>query len=342
MTDPPGRSGYRLPAEFEPHEATWMAWPHDERTWIAGLEQAEEAFAIMVEALSHGERVALIVRAEDRSRARDVLSTRSLGKVELYEKDHADAWLRDTGPTVLVGEEDRIAVDWRFDAWGGKYEDLERDDDVAAFVAEQEGLDRWRVQEVCEGGAIETDGRGALLTTTDCLIEARGHASKADVEALFDRVLGAEEVLWVSGRLAGDDTDGHVDTMIRFLGPGTLALATSSNPKHPDHATLTRLRDRIETELDSRARDTTFVELPQPEPVRVAGEIRPATYANFYIGNDVVLLPTFQRPTDDVAHERLQAALPDRRVVPVPARGLVAGYGACHCVTQQIPNPPKT
>jgi agmatine deiminase len=330
----PAEAGYRWPGEFEPHESTWVAWPHDERTWIAGLAEAETAFATMIEALSQGERVDLLVRPEDRERAGDELSTRSLGEVRFHERDHADAWLRDTGPTVLVGEEDRIAVDWSFDAWGGKYEDLKRDDDVAAYVAAEMGIERVRVDEVCEGGAIDTDGRGRVLTTAGCLLEGRGHPSRAAVERLFARVLGAEDTIWLEGGLPGDDTDGHVDTVARFLGSDTLALATPRDEHDPAREALRANRERAE------AFDVSVVELPQPEPVFVRGEPRPATYANLYVGNEVVLLPTYGDANDEVARRRLDEAMPGRRVVDVPSRALIAGYGACHCLTQQIPAPP--
>jgi len=324
----------RWPAEFEPHEATWLAWPHDERTWIAGLEEARQAVARMVWALSRGETVHLLVRPQDRSEAEAILSTRSVDDLVLHEKDHADAWLRDTGPTVVHRGDERAAIDWRFDAWGGKYKDLERDDDLAAFVAEAHGLPRTRVEAVCEGGAIETDGQGTVLTTRECLIEGRGHASEAAVDALFERVLGAEEVVWLEAGLPGDDTDGHIDTVARFVDPDTLALATA-DPGQPAHEPLAANREAL-----AARGDLDVVGLPQPDPVTVRGSPRPATYANFAIGNEVVLLPVYDDPNDEVAHQRLTAAFGDRRIVPIPAEPLVAGYGACHCLTQQIPTPP--
>jgi agmatine deiminase len=333
MAELPGEAGYRLPAEHEPHASTWMAWPHDERTWIAGLEEARDVFLAMIEALSHGERVHLVVRPQDRREAEDRLSTRTLGEVRLHEKDHADAWLRDTGPTVLVDGQARLAVDWRFDAWGGKYEDLKRDDDVAAFVADREGIDRVRVDEVCEGGAFDADGQGTLMTTAACLVEGRGHASKRAVETLFERVLGAEDVIWLHGGLRGDDTDGHVDTVARFVAEDRVALAAPGRAREDDRELLAANCELVQ------AAGLDVIELPQPAPVEVRGSSRPATYANFYVGNEAVLLPTYEDPNDDAARRRLAEAFPDRRVVEIPAGPLIAGYGACHCLTQPIPAP---
>ncbi len=361
MIESPGAAGFRLPGEFEPHEATWMAWPHDQRTWIDGLEAAEEAFLAMIEPLSHGERVDLLVRPEDRDRASDRLATRTLGDVRLHEKEHADAWVRDTGPSVLVRGEERLAVDWRFDAWGGKYEAHKRDDDIASFIAECIGIDRVRIEQECEPGAYDANGHGVLLTTEDCLLKARGHSSRASVEELFDRVLGTEHVVWLRGGLQGDDTDGHVDTVARFLGPRTLALATPADGQDPDRQVLATNQARV-GKLGTGSGDGTdeeastpggwdpgageqgpdgaridIVELPQPSPVSVDGERRPASYANLYIGNDVVLLPVFGDDHDDIAHQRLAEVFEDRRIVEVQARPLIAGYGACHCLTQPIP-----
>lgn len=338
MTEPPGQTGYRLPAEHEPHEATWMAWPHDERTWIAGLEAAEEAFLTMISALSQGERVDLIVRPEDAGHARDRLSTRDTGEVHLHEKDHADAWLRDTGPTILVNGSERVAVDWRFDAWGGKYEALKRDDDLAAFVADSLGIETYRVDHEMEGGAIEPNGAGSLLTTTSCLLEGRGH-EREQIEQLFADVLGVEQTVWLDAALRGDDTDGHVDTLARFVAESRVALAVPGEASKADREELQRARRQLEETRLADGSSLDVVELPQPSPVEVEGEPRPASYANFAIGNDVVLLPCFSDPMDDVARERLSEVFPDRRVVDVPALPLVAGYGACHCLTQHVPTP---
>jgi agmatine deiminase len=333
MSDP-DPTGYRMPGEFEPHEATWLAWPHDERTWIAGLPEAERAFAHMIEALSTGERVDLLVRPQDRGRAEDRLSTRSLGEVRLHERDHADAWLRDTGPTIVVDEEDRIAIDWRFDAWGGKYEDLKRDDDLAASLAGELGIPRLRVDQVLEGGAIEVDGTGRLLTTRECLVEGRGHDPDA-IEAVFERVLGVEETIWLAGGLPGDDTDGHIDTVARFVQPGTVAIPRPEDVDGPSRRLLAANRDHLwDNDLD-------IVELPHPDPIEIRGEPRPASYANFAIGNEVVLVPAFADPADDEAQAVLDDAFPQRSIEAVPARALIAGYGACHCLTQQIPRAPS-
>lgn len=361
-----------MPPEWAPHEATWLAWPHDPRTWIAGVDAAETAFLEMIEALVPGERVELIVTDDALARTvRARLVDRGLdvvdpvyragpkgqavplveapptppedGVVRLHLGDHVDAWVRDYGPTFTRDPQtgQRIAIDWRFDAWGGKYEALKRDDRLGRFIAEVHGARRRRPDLVTEGGAIEVDGEGTLITTEPCLIDPDRNpgASRAEVEATLRELLGVETIVWLPAGLVGDDTDGHVDTLARFLGPTTLALPVETDAEDPNHAPLAANRERIDAWLRRHRPGTEVVELPMPAPVRHDGQRFPASYANFYIGNEVLLLPVFDDPADGVAQARLEDRCPDRRVVPVEASALIVGYGSCHCLTQQVPNP---
>lgn len=352
-------SGFRMPAEWTEHEATWLAWPHDPRTWVAGVEKAEDAYVDMVEALAPGERVELLVpdgptAAEvDRRLAEEGLevlrwdpdrgSVPASGIVRLHAAPYADSWVRDTGPTVLVNDAGaRCAVDWTFDAWGGKYEELERDDALARLIADRAGLPRVRVDTVLEGGAIEVDGDGTALTTEACLLNPnRGPDRTRDrMEALLEGTLGVETVLWLGDGLTGDDTDGHVDTIARFTAPGAVVLATAPGPEHPDHRALEANRERLEAARDAQGRGLDLHELPMPEPVSWEGSPLPASYANFYVGNGAVLAPAFGVPQDDPAHAHLAERFPDREVVPIDSRPLVVGFGSCHCLTQQVPAAP--
>lgn len=355
-TDDPGR--FRMPAEWAPHESTWMAWPHDPRTWVAGVDAAEDAYVEMVEAIAPGERVELIVDSpETRKRAQARLEDRGLdlttwdaspgtdvpdrGLVRLHVVDHADAWLRDTGPTVVVAPDGRRrAIDWCFDAWGGKYEDLERDDALARVVAERAGLERVRVDEVLEGGAIETDGEGTVLTTETCLLDPkRGEdRTRERFEGLLADTIGADRIVWLGQGLTGDDTDGHVDTIARFTAPGRVAACGEPDPDHPDHEALETNLGRLRAARDARGRLLDVETLPMPEPVLWEGQPRPASYANFYIANETVLLPVYGDGRDPEARAILEEVF-HRSVTPVDARALVVGFGACHCLTQQIPAP---
>jgi agmatine deiminase len=345
----PAERGFRLPPETREHEATWLAWPVATETWVAGLDPAREAYLAMVEAIHPGERVDLLAppdRAEavlDRLRRaglpadpapEDAPPTATSG-VRVHAVDYADGWLRDTGPTVLVdGEGDRLAVDWRFDAWGGRYPELERDDVVAARLAELAGLETVRVDEVLEGGAVVVDADGRCLASATCLTNPnRGDRSREHVRDLLERVLGVEEVVWLEGALAGDDTDGHVDTMARFAGPGTVLAARTRDRDHPDHDVLEANLERLEDHPSLSVRT-----LPHPSPATYEGRPVPRTYANHYVANGAVLVPTYGDPADEAALAALEAAY-GRPAVGIDARALVVGCGAVHCLTCTLPAP---
>lgn len=353
----PADRGFRMPPEWAPHEATWLAWPRDPRTWVAGLEPAKAAYLDMVEALAPGERVELIVpddatakRVRRRLTGRgleatwwgpgDDPSAAEVGLVRLHVMDYVDSWLRDTGPTVLVDEAGhRLAVDWRFDAWGGKYEALERDDDLAGRIAERAGLDRVRVDTVLEGGAIDVDGEGTVLTTEPCLLDPkRGPGrTRARMERLLERMLGVQTIVWLPRGITGDDTDGHVDTVARFARPGTVLAPRPPGPGDPDREPLAANLDHLRSARGADGKPLDVVELPTPEPVTREGQRLPASYANFYVGNEAVLLPRYGCEQDDEAGQVLDEAFPERRIFGIDARALVVGFGACHCLTQQIP-----
>lgn len=346
---------FSLPPEWAHHEATWLAWPKDPRTWIAGIKPAEDAYVDMIKALAPGERVELIHPPGDakliRTRLEDEdVSVHTPGSrpdpppstgVRLHEVTYVDSWIRDTGPLVLAREEaeDRLALDWRFNAWGGKYEALEQDDALGHRIAEKADIPSLRVDTVLEGGAIDVDGQGRLLTTKACLLnENRGDRSRGFLEDVFTLLLGVEDILWLGDGLAGDDTDGHVDTITRFTQPGHVVTCRPPPEGDANHDALQGNLARLEGFVEEgRIEDVTF--LPLPEPVTFEGGRFAASYANFYIGNEAVLVPTFEDANDEEACSTLERTFPHRRIVPVPAQALAVGYGACHCLTMQIPSP---
>ncbi len=349
------RDGFAMPPEWAFHEATWLAWPKDPRTWVAGLEQAERCFEAMIEALVDGERVELAAPPGKAGAVRDRLAKRgletrvvrdevgpapSMGLVRVHPVEYEDSWVRDTGPTVLTDPRgDRLGIDWRFDAWGGKYEALEADDALAERLAARSGIEAVRVGLVMEGGAIDVDGRGRLMATEQSLLNPnRGRRSAAFLEHVFELLLGVEDVLWLEGGLRGDDTDGHVDTVARFAGPGRVLAVDPPPQGHPDHEALAGNLARLQGFVDEgRLREVSV--LPFAEPVVWEGAPLPASYANFYVGNEAVLVPAFGSPRDDVARSVIQEAFPNRRAALVPARDVIVGYGSCHCLTQQVPAP---
>lgn len=352
----PASRGLAMPPEWVEHAATWLAWPHDPLTWVAGIEPAEAAFLEMIEALVPGERVELVVR--DQAQAKRVLehlgargiegqvagarigAEPGAGTVRLHPMGHVDAWIRDYGPTFVRDPAGTLAaIDWTFDAWGGKYETLAEDDRLAAPIAEVAGAEHVRVEAVMEGGSIDVDGRGTLLTTEQCLLNENRNPelSRDEIEQLLVDHLGIGTVLWLGQGIEGDDTDGHVDDVARFTEAGPVVLATEDDPADPNHAALSENLARLSTMTDARGRSIEVVELPMPEAVRFEGQRYPASYANFYVANEVVLLPVYDDPNDAVAAERLADLFPGRQIAPIDCRSLIVGMGACHCLTQQQP-----
>lgn len=341
----PRARGFRWPAEWEPHEATLLAWPHDPTTFAAGLEPAERAVATFAAAVSRGERVDLLVAdgaMEDR--ARRALAEADAGNVRLWRVPTADVWIRDYGPTVLVAGEGaarrRLFVDFVFNAWGGKYEALRADDGVPERLAALWGVERARADLVLEGGSIDGDGQGTLLTTEQCLLHENRNPGmdRADLERALGDWLGVERVLWLGAGIAGDDTDGHVDDLARFVAPGRVVAAVQPDPADPDHAALAENRARLGALRDARGRPLEVLELPMPAPCLDARGARlPASHANFYVCNAAVCVPVFGSPTDEVALRLLARCFPDRAVVPIRCEHLVVGFGALHCASQQLP-----
>lgn len=331
-----------MPAEWAPHEATWLAWPRDPLTWVAGIEAAEQAFLAMTQALVPGERVDLLVHdPPQRDHVQALLKERGIDGVHLHVAGHVDSWVRDYGPTFVIDDAGRQlgAVDWTFDAWGGKYEALEADDRLGAWIAEAADARRFRVDAVMEGGGIDVDGQGTVLTTEQCLLnDNRNPAlSREAIERLLVDHLSVETVLWLGDGIVGDDTDGHVDDVARFVAPGTVVACVEPDQSSPNHAPLQDNLDRLSTMTDARGRPLEVVELPMPAPVLWEGEPLPASYANFYVGDQTVLVPTYDDPADGEAVELIGDLFQEREIQAIPATDLIVGMGACHCLTQQQP-----
>jgi agmatine deiminase len=326
-----------MPAEWEPHSATWLAWPHNPETWPGCLEEAEGAFRAMVEALFTGERVCVLVQGDAHAeRVRKILAG---APADLHVVETDDSWMRDTGPTFVREDDGIVAIDWTFNAWGGKYPPWRRDDAAASAVARLAGTPSLRTDLVLEGGAIEVDGEGTLLATRSSVLDPRRNPDLdgAEVERRLGELLGVSRVIWLEGAIEGDDTDGHVDDLARFVAPGRVVCASSEDPADPNRAPLEACAAALRAARDARGRPLEVVELPMPPRIEVDGAALPASYANFYVANRVLLVPQFGVDTDGSALEILGALLPGRRLVPIPSRALVRGLGACHCVTQQQP-----
>jgi agmatine deiminase len=320
-------------------------WPHDPVTWPDCLEEAERAFAEIAAAIGAGETVHLLVdSATSAARARARLTAAGARGVRLHRLRTADSWIRDAGPIVLVRgrgrRRERLALDFRFNAWGGKYASLLADDSVPRRLGRLHGLPTRRVDLVLEGGSVDGNGAGTVLTTTQCLLHPNRNPRlvKEEIERHLREWLGARQLLWLGDGIEGDDTDGHVDDIARFVARRVVVAAVEEDPRDANHLPLRENLRRLRSMADPEGRPLEVVPLPMPEPVRAAdGRRLPASYANFYVANRVVVVPVFGSRRDERALRILARCFPGRRVAPVRAERLVEGMGTIHCLTQQWP-----
>lgn len=344
------RVARRWPAEWEPHTATWLAWPHAPATWPGHLEDARREYVEIVRALQGRERVRLLVaNAAMEDAARRALAARGVEPergIEFLHIPTNDSWLRDTGPIVIEergadGRSARRAVSFGFNAWGGKYPPWDRDTKVASRAARAAGLSVASAGFVLEGGSIDGNGRGCVLTTEACLLNPNREAGRTReaMETRLARWLGARQVLWLGDGIEGDDTDGHVDDIARFVDAGTVVASVSDDPSDPNEKTLADNLVRLRHMRDQDGKPLALATLPMPPAHRIDGQLCPASYANFYLANGVALVPTFGVPADTRALAVLRELLPGREIVGVRCSYLVLGLGAIHCLSQQEPAP---
>jgi agmatine deiminase len=334
-------AGFRMPAEWAPHAGTWTAWPSHPDLWQEHLPGARAAFARLIEAIAEGETAEVLVPDESQEAlARAALPAQN---VRFHRVPFGDIWLRDTAPRFLVGEAgSRAAVVFAFNGWGGKYV-LEHDDRVAERVAAIAGLRTFRVPFILEGGAVDVDGEGTALVTRQCLLNPNrnGGIEPQQAEAVLRQSLGIEKVLWLGSGLLNDHTDGHVDTVVRFVRHGVVVAMEPRTDDDPNAGVLRALLREAEGLRDARGRGVEVVRVPSPGRVLDSeGRVMPASYVNFYVANACVAVPTYGVPWDDEAVELVGRLFPDRRPLGVDARSLLTGGGALHCITQQQPRTP--
>lgn len=345
----PHQNGFRMPAEFAPHAATWIAWPHNPKDWPGKFQPIPWVYADIVRHLANVEDVHILVndRAAQR-RAHGVLKRAgtNLARVHFHLWPTNRVWTRDSGPIFVKNPSAEIAVtNWKFNAWA-KYEDWQQDDEIPARVAELLELPEWTPEcngrrVVLEGGSIDTNGAGVLLTTEECLLSETQQRNpglgREDLEQVFREYLGIEQVLWLNRGIAGDDTHGHVDDITRFVAENTIVTAMEPNREDENHLPLAENLDRLRSARNPHGRPFEIVELPMPSPVIFEGQRLPASYANFYIANGLVLAPTFNDPNDRHALNTLARVFPDRQVIGIHCGDFIWGLGALHCMTQQQP-----
>lgn len=342
---PPAASGFRMPAEWEPHAGTWLAWPHRRSDWPGKFTPIPWVYTEIVRTLSRFEDVNVLVRdaaMQQDARRKLRAAHADLARVHFHVCPNDRGWVRDSGPIFVVNAAgERVALDWRFTAWA-KYPDWEVDDRIPQFVATARGVpavqpvhDGHRV--VLEGGSIDVNGAGLLLTTEECLLsktqERNPPLDRAGYEKVFADYLGVTRVVWLNKGVVGDDTHGHIDDLARFVNPSTVVAVLEEDPADENYAALRENLDRLKGERGLEVRT-----LPMPRPVVFRGQRLPASYANFYIGNGVVIVPTFNDPADRVASGVLAELFPGREVVGIHCGDLVWGLGTLHCMTQQEPS----
>jgi agmatine deiminase len=338
--DSPADLGYRWPAEWERHAATWVSWPHNENTWPGAFEPVPEEFARLVLAIGEVEPIHVLAAGDALRTAEHLVGGRE--NVILHDIATNDAWARDHGPTFLAGRPDlpHALVDWEYNAWGGKYPPFDLDNQVPRRVAELTGRRRYSAGIVLEGGAIEGDGEGTVMTTASCVLNSNRNANmtRERMEQYFADYLGARRVLWLPrGELAGDDTDGHIDQLARFVAPATVVAAVCEDAADENYQPLAENLSFLRGAQDAAGRTLDVIPLPLPAPKFFAGQRLPACYCNLYIASGLVLVPQFSDPADQRAVAILREAMPNHEVRGLPSLNLVWGLGSFHCLTQQEP-----
>ena len=367
LTKTPRQLGYHMPAEWEPHEATWLAWPHNPEDWPGKFASIPWLYAEIVRLLAVRERVQLIVEnaaAEKRVRGMLHRAGINLDQVDFHRWPTDRGWTRDSGPIFIRRDGVRNAkgqvalTNWRFNAWA-KYDNWHLDAKLPSRIEKLLGLPAWQpfVQNqdgtkrqspngtkchcVLEGGSIDVNGAGLLLTTEECLLsevqQRNPGIGRKQLERVFHDYLGIDQTIWLGRGIVGDDTHGHVDDIARFAAPDTIVAAVEPDTSDPNHAPLAENLAKLKATRTLAGKPFTVVELPMPRQVVFRGQRLPASYANFYIANGVVLVPTFHDPNDRIALNTLAGVFPDREVIGVHSMDLIWGLGALHCMTQQQP-----
>jgi agmatine deiminase len=350
----PREFGFRMPAEWEPHQATWLAWPHNPEDWPGKFQPIPWLYAEIVRLLAAHERVHLLVNdAASERRAQGMLrrAGANLDQVDFHRWPTDRVWLRDSGPIFVRNAEGRVALtNWQFSAWA-KYANWKLDDQIPARAAELLRMPEWqpsvelaedsRRRLVLEGGSIDSNGTGLLLTTEECLLsevqQRNPGVSREQLERAFHDYLGVDQVIWLGRGAAGDDTHGHIDDISRFAAPDVIVAAVEPDANDDNHAPLAENLARLKAARTLAGKQFTIVELPMPRPVVFRGQRLPASYVNFYVANGLVLMPTFHDPYDRVALNILAQVFPGREVIGVHSVDLIWGLGALHCMTQQQP-----
>jgi agmatine deiminase len=344
LEDTPVGLGYHMPAEWERHDAVWLSWPYDLDSFPE-IDKVENSYISIIRAIHGSEFVNLLTRDElMQTRVADLLKSAgvNLRRILFHLVDYADVWFRDYGPTFVVNRpEKRLAmINWVFNAWGEKYPELMGDSRISCIINDDLRLECFRPGIVLEGGSIEVNGQGTVLTTEQCLLNRNRNPGlrREEIEVYLREYLGERDIIWLKQGIAGDDTDGHVDDIARFVSPRTVLCAYEDDEDDENYEALKENYEILSSARDQDGNPLEVIKLPMPGRIGDSRRL-PASYANFYIGNDVVLVPTFGHSNDEAALNIIQGAIPGRKVIDIDCKEMVQGLGTIHCITQQQPTP---
>ncbi|MDO6432333.1 agmatine deiminase family protein [Flavitalea sp. BT771] len=341
----PRELGYYFPAEFHPHAATWLSWPHKEASWPGKIHTIYPYYSLFIKELVKGEDVCINVRDEAmKAFAVGCLEQAGvdLSRIRFYFHPTNDAWCRDHGPAFLINpnaEQKKVIVDWDYNAWGNKYPPFDLDDVIPTLIGKALNLPVFHPGIIMEGGSVDFNGKGTVITSTCCLLNKNrnAHLTRGQVETFLVNYYGVDQVLWVKEGIVGDDTDGHIDDTVRFVNEDTVITVIEENKQDENYSLLQdNLADLKKMRL-SNGRQLNIAELPMPEGVVYEDQRLPASYANFYIANDAVIVPTFRCNRDAKALQIIESCFPDRRVVGIDSTEIIWGLGSFHCLSQQEP-----
>jgi agmatine deiminase len=345
MKDSPKQQGYFFPPEWAPHEATWLSWPHKEESWPGKIDKIYPVYSQFVKLLARSEKVRINVNDEAvKASAINHLQKAGadLGQVEFFFHPSNDAWCRDHGPAFLINPEadqKKVIVDWNYNAWGNKYPPFDLDDVIPTLIGKQFNIPVFNPGIVMEGGSVEFNGKGTVLTSTCCLLNPNRNPqlNQGQIEQYLFDYYGMEQVLWVNEGIIGDDTDGHIDDTVRFVNEDTVLTVVETNVNDENYSLLQdNLKDLNKMRLLS-GKQLNIIELPMPDAVIYDGMRLPASYANFYISNKHVIVPTYRCSKDDIALEIIARCFPGREVAGLDSTDIIWGLGSFHCLSQQEP-----
>lgn len=341
----PKELGYYFPAEFAPHEATWLSWPHKQASWPGKIQTIYPFYCRFVKELALSEKVYINVNNEEmKSFAVKNLQEAEveMQQVNFFIHPTNDAWCRDHGPAFLINpnaEQKKVIVDWDYNAWGNKYPPFDQDDVVPTLIAKQFNIPVYNPGIVMEGGSVEFNGKGTLLTSTACLLNANRnpHLNREQIELYLVHYYGVDQILWVEDGIVGDDTDGHIDDTVRFVNQDTVLAVIEENKNDENYSLLQSNLHQLKKMRLPGGQQLNIIELPMPDEVVYEEQRLPASYANFYIANKTVIVPTFRSKKDDRALQIIQDCFPGRNVIGIDSTEIIWGLGSFHCLSQQEP-----